>query len=266
MGKLFIGTSGYKYHDWEGEYYPPGLGGSETLNYYSKDFNTVEINFTYYSLPNPYIFHNMVKKVGNSFIFSVKAHSSVTHSRDYKQEDIKKYLDSLKPLVGTGRLGCILLQFPWSFKFNQQNIEYIQKVGKLFEGYNPAAEFRNRSWANKTTLKILEKSQISFCNVDEPDIESLFPPTGINTTQTGYIRFHGRNASSWWNPEAAYQRYDYAYSSKELSEWVPRVKKMVKATSQTFIYFNNHYKAKAVKSAKTLISLLEYNGIITSQN
>ncbi|MGM0364917.1 MAG: DUF72 domain-containing protein [Actinomycetota bacterium] len=266
MGKLFIGTSGYKYSDWEEEYYPGGLDERKLLNYYSRDFNTVEINFTYYSLPNPSIFQNMAKKVGHDFIFSVKAPGSVTHSRKYKQKDIEIFLDSLQLLSESGRLGCILMQFPWSFKYSSPNVDYLLNAGKLFSGYNTVVEFRNSSWVNRSCLKLLHENNISFCNVDEPQIKGLLPPTGISTARTGYIRFHGRNSSHWWNPEHSYQRYDYSYSREELSEWIPRIKKIAASTEQTFIYFNNHYKAKAVKSAKRLIGLLEDYQIITSQN
>lgn len=266
MGKLLIGTSGYQYKDWEKIYYPEGLKGSEHLGYYSQDFHTVELNFTYYALPNPFMFQHMVKKVCQDFVFSLKAHKTVTHSRDYKPDQMEEYFNSLKPLAQEGLLGCILVQFPWSFKYTEQNRAYLQKIGRLFAGFTPVVEFRNSAWATKETVTLLKEANIAFCNVDEPGLKGLFPPTAINTTSTGYIRFHGRNAANWWNPGQAYRRYDYNYSKQELLEWLPRIKKIAANTEQTFIYFNNHYKAQAVQSAKTLISLLKEHHIVTSQN
>ncbi len=262
MGKLFIGTSGYKYDDWEGVYYPEGIKGNQFLSYYGKEFNTVEINFTYYTLPNPFIFQHMLKKVDKDFIFSIKAHCSATHKRDLCKEDLQKYFQSVKCLSREGRLGCILLQFPYSFKYSECNIKYLKELAKLYEGYNPVVEFRNISWMKKEVVSLLESLGLSFCNVDEPNIGGLLPPTAITTSSIGYIRFHGRGVKNWWNPEHAYQRYDYSYTTDELLEWVPRIKRIAKSTKKTFIYFNNHYRAKAVKSAQALIGLLKD----TSQN
>ncbi|MDY0028225.1 MAG: DUF72 domain-containing protein, partial [Candidatus Humimicrobiaceae bacterium] len=97
MHRILIGTSGYSYDDWNGSFYPAGLDRKEQLKFYSNIFNTVEINFTYYMLPYPRIFKSMVEKVGNDFVFSVKAHSAVTHTRDFKKEDARKFILSLRP-------------------------------------------------------------------------------------------------------------------------------------------------------------------------
>ncbi len=266
MTNLFIGTSGYKYKDWVGVFYPEGLEEKKNLNYYGQSFNAVEINFTYYSHPNPFIFYNLAKKVRKGFQFSVKAHSSVTHSRDFKKEEIKNFFDSLKPLKDASKLGCILLQFPFSFKFSQSSLEYLKEVGERFQGYESAVEFRNDSWLREETFKTLKDLRLGFCNVDQPQLRGLLPPTDINTTRVGYIRFHGRNSAQWWNHQHAYQRYDYLYSSSELEEWLPRIKNVGASTEKTYIFFNNHYKAKSAKSAKTLIDILKDSNIITSQN
>ncbi len=266
MGNILIGTSGYNYSDWVGNFYPDNLDKKDYLNYYSKTFSTVEINFTYYSLPNPFIFNNMAKKVSGNFIFCVKSNSSVTHKRDYKKEDIDRFINSLKPLIDKNRMGSVLLQFPWSFKFSDNNLDYLKKVKNDFYDKEICAEFRNNSWINDKTFKKMEELGIGFCNVDEPQINGLVPPTDINTTSIGYIRFHGRNESSWWNHKYAYQRYDYLYSRDELMKWVPKIKNVSNNTKKTYIYFNNHYKGKAVKSAGILIELLKDCNIITSQN
>jgi len=266
MGTLFVGTSGYSYDDWKGSFYPEYLDKKDYLGYYNSIFNTVEINFTYYRLPNPYMFKNILKKVKGNFVFSIKSYSSMTHTRDYKQEDVKKFSDSLKPLIEEGRLGCVLFQFPWSFKFNKNNLNYLDKIRNNFTDYNLCVEFRHISWLNEETFKYLENSAISFCNVDEPQLKGLLPPTSISTSKTGYIRFHGRNDLNWWNHKYAYQRYDYLYSQDELAEWIPRIKKIEGRTEKTYIYFNNHYRAKAIKSAKILTELLKDNYTGTSQN
>ncbi len=266
MESIFVGTSGYSYADWNINFYPAELDKKDQLSFYSTVFNTVEINFTYYNLPYPSIFKNMAEKVKGDFIFSVKAHSSVTHTRDSKEEDIARFIYSLQPLIEKNKLGSVLLQFPWAFKFSKSNCDYLNQIRENFKDLELCAEFRNRSWLREETVDCLRELNIGFCNVDEPRLEGLLPPTSISTSDAGYIRFHGRNDLNWWRPKYSYQRYDYLYNREELSEWVPRVKEVAAKTKKTFIYFNNHYRAQAVKSAKILQKLIEDSDISTSQN
>ncbi len=266
MESIFIGTSGYSYDDWNVNFYPAGFDKKEQLKYYSTVFNTVEINFTYYTLPYPHIFKKMAEKVGENFIFSVKAYSGVTHTRDLKVEDIRQFMVSLQPFIKENKMGSILLQFPWAFKFDLKNCDYLSRVRGSFGDLELCAEFRNDSWLKEETIEHLRNLNIGFCNVDEPDLKGLLPPTSIRTSETGYIRFHGRNNLNWWKPKYSYQRYDYLYNREELGEWVPRIKEVAAGAKKTYIYFNNHYKAQAVRSAKILQELIEDSDIPTSQN
>jgi uncharacterized protein YecE (DUF72 family) len=266
MEKVFIGTSGYSYDDWNINFYPKELDKKEQLKYYSKFFNTVEINFTYYTLPYPNIFKKMSEKVGEDFIFSVKAHSNVTHSKNFRIEEINQFVTSIQPFIEKGRMGSILLQFPWAFRFSGENLEYLTRIRENFMNLELSVEFRNNSWLREETIEHLKNLNIGFCNVDEPGLKGLLPPTSITTSDTGYIRFHGRNEMNWWRPKYSYQRYDYLYTRDELIEWLPRIKEVADKTKRTYIYFNNHYRAKAIKSAKTLQELIEESDISTSQN
>ncbi len=266
MYNLYIGTSGYIYEDWKNYFYPEEIDKKDYLGYYSTIFNTVELNFTYYCFPGKKVFDIITKKVDKNFIFSVKSHSVFTHQRNYVPEDIKKFLSPLTPLTENNMLGSILFQFPWSFYFTEDSLNYLLKIGKDFKGYNTCFEFRNNTWLNELVFSQLRETGIGFCNVDEPQLKGLLPITGINTSDFGYIRFHGRNKENWWKHESAYQRYDYMYSQNELLEWLPHVKKIAGNSKKTFIYFNNHYKGKAAKSAQLLLNLIKNSNIFTSQN
>jgi uncharacterized protein YecE (DUF72 family) len=257
MSKIFLGTSGYSYSDWNGIFYPAGLDRKDQLEFYSSYFNTVEINFTYYTIPNRRIFDNMASRVPDDFIFSVKGHKSMTHTRDCSRDDWRSYLDALSPLLDSKKLGPVLMQFPWAFKFSEGNLKYLEMIKGYSAGIDICVEFRNSSWMRKEVFDFIKGLDIIFCNVDEPRLKTLLPPTDINTASSGYIRFHGRNSANWWKPGQAYQRYDYMYSQEELAEWMPRIKKLSSNTKSTFIYFNNHYKAKAVKSARMLQNLFK---------
>jgi uncharacterized protein YecE (DUF72 family) len=259
VNPIFIGTSGYSYEDWKDFFYPSQVSSKDYLSYYSNYFNTVELNFTYYCFPAIHAFDSMCAKVKElkEFVFSVKAHSIFTHQRTYCIEDTKKFLESLKPLSEHSRLGSILFQFPYSFYLTRNNLDYLSKIGEDFNGYEICMEFRNKYWLDTKVLSLLESLNIGFCNVDEPPLKGLLPATDICTSDTGYIRFHGRNSQSWWEHESAFQRYDYIYKQEELAEWIPRVQTMAEKSKKIFVYFNNHYKGKAAKSALMFAELLK---------
>jgi len=258
LSTLYTGTSGYSYQDWRDNFYPGKLQPSQYLKYYSSFFNTVEINFTYYRFPDANILRSMGKIIeGQSdFIFSIKANHIFTHERNYSENEAEDFIKALEPLKSEKRLGSIPLQFPYSFGFNNNNLLYLSKLLGNFENIEKCVEFRNRNWINEKTIQCLESSGTGFCNVDEPNLKGLMPPTSLSTTESAYIRFHGRNAANWWNPRYAYQRYDYMYRQEELAEWLPRVSEIRKKSKKLLVYFNNHYKGKAVKSALMFIDLL----------
>jgi len=257
MVDFFIGTSGYSYKDWEGGFYPEHLGAGNYLEFYGRYFKTVEINSTYYCLPNPYMFFNILKKVPDNFLFSCKAHSSMTHERNADEDTFKYFLKSIDILKDADRLGAVLFQFPYSFYFNNNNLGYIEKLKDKFPGIEMVIEFRNTGWLNEKVFSFLQKQDIGFCNVDEPSLPNLLPPTNISTNEIFYLRFHGRNKEKWWKYKEAFERYDYMYEKEELEEWIPKIKDASAKAKRSLIYFNNHYKAKAVKSADMLMSLLD---------
>ena len=128
MPQIYIGTSGYSYADWNGIFYPEGLKKTEELQFYSTHFNTVEINFTYYAIPNPRILDRMAARVQDDFSFAVKVHRSMTHTRDCSRDDYRSYVEALEPLIESGKLGPLLMQFPWGFKFSQPNMGYLKSL------------------------------------------------------------------------------------------------------------------------------------------
>jgi uncharacterized protein YecE (DUF72 family) len=261
MPQIYAGTSGYSYADWNGIFYPEDLKKAQQLDFYSQEFNSVEINFTYYAIPDARIFDSMAARVPHDFLFAVKAHRSMTHTRDCPEEDYRSYMEALKPLIGSGRLGPLLLQFPWSFKFSKANMDYLKRLRDNFGSLDLCAEFRHSSWLRHEVMDFLRREGLGFANVDQPQLDTLLPPTSIATTGTGYIRFHGRNKADWWKPREAYMRYDYMYRQEELADWLPRIEKLCSNTRKTHIYFNNHYKAQAVRSARLLQDLLAGDAI-----
>lgn len=254
---IYVGTSGYSYDDWKGEFYPEDIKDSTMLEFYSRHFLFTEINSTYYKMPNYFMFKSLNEKTPDEFKFSVKAYKGFTHDRNLGKDASIKFIEALKPIKSNGKLSCIIFQFPYSFYNTSDNAEYIKRIREYFNEEEILCEFRNSNWVKIEVMEFLKENSIGWVCVDEPDIKGLIKPIVAVTSNIGYIRFHGRNAKKWYNHESAYERYDYMYSEKELTEWISRIKFIEKHSRETFIAFNNHFKAKGVKNASMLKRLLQ---------
>lgn len=253
---IWIGTAGYSYEDWVGPVYPIHVKKKDMLEHYARFFSMVEINFTYYQIPNPFIFSQFLKKTPHDFMFVVKAHRSFTHDRKKEEIKSKDFISALEPLCQENRLGAVLLQFPWSFQNNQENRDYLKWVVSLFPKQDLVVEFRHVSWIKKPIFALLEHLKVGYVCVDEPSLKGLVPPVVMVTSSIGYLRFHGRNKEKWWRPNQAYERYNYLYNEEELLEWEPKISELKERASRVYISFNNHYQGKAFANAKTMMKIL----------
>ena len=253
---IVIGTAGYHYDDWVGPVYPKDIDKKDFLKYYSREFSMTEINFTYYRMPNKFIFYQMQKKTPDNFTFIVKAHQSMTHKID---DDVpfNDFKEALTPLVEADKFGGVLAQFPYRFKNNQKNRAYLSRLRDCMPDYPIFIEFRHNSWMKKPVFGFLSRLNLSYVSVDEPQISGLLPPIARATTDTAYIRFHGRNEDKWWEHDHAYERYNYEYSLEELGKWVKKIQKMEEELSKVYISMNNHYRGNAVFNARQLQTMLK---------
>jgi uncharacterized protein YecE (DUF72 family) len=249
---IHFGTSGFSYKDWVGPYYPEGLPKSEWLSFYARDFNVTELNFSYYRIPTKSTLQRLVDKTPGDFLFTLKAHQDMTHKREGNEGVFSEFISSLRPLLEAERLGCILAQFPWSFRPGQESLDYLSFLRQQMDGLPVVIELRNRDWISQETFDFLRQSDLGFCCVDQPRLKGLIPPVAEATSSISYVRFHGRNARKWWQHKEAWERYDYTYSDEELEEWVPKIHKLDEATDQTFVFANNHWQGQAVQTARQL--------------
>jgi len=254
---IVIGTSGYSFADWVGPFYPPGIEKGKMLDFYKEHFNAVEINSTYYRIPHPAVFYHITKKVPDDFEFIIKTHRSFTHDRNDIKLPTEQFLESIKPVVETGKLYGLLAQFPWSFKFSPSNLQYLLDGKDYFGGNHLFVEFRHDSWNTPEVFASLEHNRIGFCSVDEPQLEKMFPPLAVATSDVGYIRFHGRNKQDWWQPRQGSDRYNYDYKKEELSDWLNKIAKLRQQTDKVYLFFNNCHHGQAVKNAKLMRELLQ---------
>ena len=250
-----VGTAGYSYQDWIGPFYPEGTKSVQMLEYYAGYFNFVEINSTYYHMPGMKLFESMDRKTQAAFKFAVKLFGGFTHERNCTQVEAQQFKYALQPITGNGKLACLLAQFPYSFHYTPENLDYLKRLRSMFEGYEINVEFRNDNWIKSSVLNTMKAENIGFVCVDEPGIRGLIKNVTAVTSNIAYVRLHGRNAEKWYSGEGS-ERYDYLYSTGELLEWVNRIREVEEGPGMTLISFNNHPKGKAIENAKALIGYL----------
>ncbi|HOV62364.1 MAG TPA: DUF72 domain-containing protein [Spirochaetia bacterium] len=257
MAEILIGCSGYDYSEWRNVFYPETLLRADFLTFYASQFRTVELNFTYYKMPTEKQLADMLKRSCGNLDFSIKAHESMTHTIDPAswKDSAKAFKEALVPLQRADRLGTVLLQFPQSFHYEPDRRRYLDSLLKEMHGLPLAVEFRNAGWQNPRVFEALRERNVALSSIDMPDIPSAPPSTDVVTSDIAYVRFHGRNADSWWGSGAA-ERYNYLYTDEELSAWVARISSMKDQVKIIRVYFNNHAKGKAVVNAKRLQKLL----------
>jgi uncharacterized protein YecE (DUF72 family) len=256
--EILVGTSGYSYDDWRGAFYPLQFPRGDMLAYYAREFRYTEVNSTYYALPGQQLMASLAERTPPGFVFTVKAFKSLTHERKGEAAvDAGKFRFSLAPLVEAGKLGAVLLQFPYSFRCSQENRSYLARLGELLEGLPLAAEFRHAGWEREAVWEFLKDLNMAYVAVDEPRLKGLVGASTALTAGFGYVRFHGRNAGSWWQHEQAHERYDYLYQESELEEWAPRIRDLARGADRLFLTFNNHYKGQSITNARMMQRLLQ---------
>jgi uncharacterized protein YecE (DUF72 family) len=251
-----VGTSGFSYPEWRGPFYPEKLAQQGMLEFYSHHFSAVEINSTYYHIPSPRNMAGMAKRAEGRVEFSVKVHQDMTHARDKYAEALPAFQAALAPLREASALGCVLVQFPFSFKATAGNTDFLRRVATDLALDPVVVEFRHRSWTTEETFGLLQELGVAYCCVDEPRLPNLPQPVARATAPVAYVRFHGRNRQKWWTHAEAWERYDYLYSEAELLEWVPKIRSLAEAAQKCYAFFNNHARGQAVTNAQMLISLL----------
>jgi uncharacterized protein YecE (DUF72 family) len=254
---IYFGTSGFSYEDWIGVYYPEGIPKREWLTYYAREFNTCEINSTYYTIIGTASMNSMVGKTGDGFKFSIKANQKMTHQREDNAEVFEAFRRMLEPAVEADKLGCVLAQFPYSFRPDSPGMDYLGLLRERLPDLPVVVEFRNARWLTDEVFDLLRQLELGFCCVDEPKLPNLMPPVTEVTGATGYVRFHGRNSAKWWQHEHAYERYDYSYSAEELGEWLPRIRKLDSSAENTFVFANNHWRGQSVDTIRQLRMMLD---------
>ncbi len=265
MSSPFIGTAGWSYPHWNGVVYPKAAG-SHPLELLSTYLDLVEINSSFYQFLKPELVRLWIKKVeGNPrFLFTAKLHQKFTHARIMEDADVAAFRDGLAPLARAKKLGAVLMQFPWSFRFTAENREFLIQLRRAFHEFPLVAEMRHSSWMAEEAIGTFLDYRVGFCNIDQPEYTRAMPPTAFLTSGVGYVRLHGRNPN---NALGAYDRasdgmgarlrqHDYLYSEAELTEWRKRIEHVQRYAERTFVVFNNDAAGKSFVNALELRAML----------
>lgn len=255
-----VGPAGWSYPDWRGIVYPKRKPrGFHELEYLAQFFDAVEINTSFYNPPRPEVVKGWIRQVQHhpSFKFTAKLWQGFTHDRNATPEDERMFKQGIAPLAETGRLGALLLQFPWSFKNAPENRQYLGDLCRQFQEYPLVLEVRHSSWNKPEIFEMLSELGVGFCNIDQPVIGRSIKPSGNVTASVGYVRLHGRNYKEWFTPnENPGERYNYLYRLEELDPWVERIRHVAQQSKVTFVITNNHARGKAVANGLQLIALV----------
>ena len=271
-------------------FYPDSARSAEAgLQYYAGQFNIVEVDSSYYALPNERNSYLWAERTPDDFVFDFKAFRLFTQhptpvsslpknvreglDTELRQKKNLYYRDlpagltddlwqrfesALLPLDTVGKLGVVLFQFPpWFYPGDEQR-EYILSCKQRLLQYRLAIEFRHNSWLNtknmERTLAFLRDSDLPFVCVDEPQgFKSSVPPVAEVTSDIGMVRFHGRNTETWEKRGIGpAERFNYLYTEEELKPWAEKIGKLASQTQEMHVLFNNCYQDKAVVNARQM--------------
>jgi uncharacterized protein YecE (DUF72 family) len=259
---ILVGPAGWSYADWRGRVFPESAGSKfDTLSLVAKYFDTAEINSSFYHPPAPETARSWLRRIAHNprFIFTAKLYRAFTHERGKATaEDEKLFRAGLDPLIEAGKLGAVLMQFPWSFKNDLAERVYIEQLAQRFKDYPLVVELRHESWDDPRVLQTLEDLGVGLCDIDQPQFANSVKPAAEVTSPIGYVRLHGRNYQNWFREDAnVVERYDYLYSRDELDPWIERIRQVADKAKQTFVITNNHARGQSLANAFEIMAQME---------
>jgi uncharacterized protein YecE (DUF72 family) len=251
-----IGPAGWSYPDWKGSVYPRQTPrGFDPLAYLASYFDTIEINSTFYRIPDTALTRRWVQRIANrsGFKFTVKLPQLFTHTRQASAQEEDAFKKAMDPVHAAGKLGAVLVQFPYAFHHTPANRAYLEQLAQRFSAYPLVVEVRHRSWDRASVYEFLRARGLGFCNIDQPQVSYSLGITRRVTSAVGYMRLHGRNTAAWFEEDVGRDaRYDYLYAEHELAEIAATVKSIAAQAQEIYLIANNHFRGQAVVNALQL--------------
>jgi uncharacterized protein YecE (DUF72 family) len=285
-GKILVGTASWSDPGFVQRWYPKKMPAAERLGWYAQHFEMVEVNSTFYSVPDPRMVERWCAATPNDFIFDVKLHQlfsfhstpakllppdlqrrgetdargRVKSTPDLREALAKIFLRSTLIFRDAGKLGVFLLQLSPSFSPRKHELGELDPLIEMLSDCDLAIEFRNRNWAIgdhlKSTIEFLQKHHAIFVNVDAPASDHfMVMPSDMNevtNAKVAYLRLHGRNAKAYITGKTVAARFDYDYSDDEIAETAERSRKLAREARELHVIFNNNNLDYAPRAALRL--------------
>ena len=235
-----IGCSGFHYKEWKDRFYPEKLPQSKWFEYYTRHFNTLELNVSFYRFPTLKSLEGWYNKAPAGFSFSAKVPRSITHFK--KLIETERMMNDFYTVLRAGlkeKLACVLIQMPPQFAYSSDNLERI--LSQVDHSFRNVIEFRHESWWREDVQARLREQNISFCGVSFPKITR---EEAVVNTEVCYYRFHGV-------PRLFYSEYDNDFIEKVFHQ----VNNSLAETA--YIYFNNTASMAAIHNARHFQQLAE---------
>lgn len=286
--RILVGTASWTDPGFLADWYPKGLPARHRLTWYAEHFNMVEVNSSFYAIPDHRAVENWCRQTPDGFIFDVKLPKLLSrHSTDIKllppelrkratvkgkrveltgsleKAMTRKFLQEIEPLQEHDKLGALLLQLSPVFRPRTNSLEELDALFGMLKGNRIGVEFRNRDWVSdenyQETLKYLRKHKLSMVSVDAPDTAhfTVMPGTdAVTNPRLAYVRLHGRNTSGYVRGRTVAQRFNYQYSKQELKEVAERVTTLAEGSSEVHVVYNNNASDFAPKAAQQFQEIL----------
>ena len=283
-----IGTASWQEPDFIKYWYPSGLAKTRLLPYYAEYFSFVEVNGSFYGVPQPKVTAQWCRQTPEGFLFNVKLHrllsrhtteakflppelrprAEITRGKvelTAKMEKLvaKKFIAGIEPLREANKLGALLLQLSPSFRPKENKLEELDNILSLFEEFTVGVELRNRFWLTddqtEETVKFFERRKISLVSVDAPESEhfTVMPNIDFVTNRDlAYFRLHGRSEEAYVKGRTVQERFDYDYSNVELDEFATRIMKVAENAKNIHVVFNNNRHRFAPDAAMRMMKQL----------
>jgi uncharacterized protein YecE (DUF72 family) len=285
-GKILIGTASWSDPGFVERWYPKKMPAGERLGWYAQHFELVEVNSTFYSVPEPRMSERWCAATPDGFTFDVKVHQlfsfhstpakllppdlqrraetdakgKVKSTPDLQEALLKTFLRPMSIIRDAGKLGVLLLQLSPAFSPRKHRLSELEPLTEMLSDYDVAVEFRNRNWAVgdhlESTIDFVRKHRAIFVNVDAPvsDHFTVMPSEvdEVTNTKIAYLRLHGRNAKAYVTGKTVAARFDYDYSDEEIAEVADRGKKLAEKARDVHVIFNNNNLDYAPRAALRL--------------
>jgi uncharacterized protein YecE (DUF72 family) len=289
-GRIFVGTASWSDPGFVERWYPKKMPAGERLGWYAQHFDLVEVNSTFYSVPEPRLVERWCAATPDQFTFDVKLHQLFSfHSTaakllppalqrcaetdakgnlkptpDLREALLKMFLRATSVLANAGKLGALLLQLSPAFSPRKHQLSELEPLIEMLAGYDLAIEFRNRNWAVgeqlQSTIDFVRKQRAIFVNVDAPESDhfTVMPSDvdEVTNPNVAYLRLHGRNARAYTTGKTVAARFDYDYNDNEIAEIADRGKKLAEKARNLHVIFNNNNLDYAPRAALRLRKVL----------